>query len=70
MSRAENEGNRAAGPRLSNHASPTIKGARHAETCRSVRERVTEAFLRYLSFQISATCGFMCSGVAVGVKAV
>jgi hypothetical protein len=46
------------------------KGARHAETCHSVRKRVAKACLRCLSFQISATCGFVCSRVTAGSRRV
>src|SRR5271155_3463504 len=44
------------------------KGARHAETCHSVRKRVAEACLRCLSFQISTTYGFVCSRVTAGSR--
>jgi hypothetical protein len=44
------------------------KGARHAETCHSVQKRVAEACLRCLSFQMSATCWFVCSRVTAGSR--
>lgn len=44
------------------------KGARHAETCHSIQKRVAEACLRCLSFQISATCWFVCSRVTAGSR--